>query len=523
MPLLFLLTLLMQSSGVGGSGVGLGASSNHVSNSVIIKEQTGSPQTSRPIEISRVFRQGEIPQYAQARVNGTPVTTQCDVRNRWGDGSLKHAEITFITNLTANQSITVDFVNQATGNNSGYLNQAAIEALTWDVTIAATNGSTVSADALTMLTAGSFSYLRQGSICTQVLIEDATSALAYDIGFDSFKALHPVFIVTFFPATSYIRYDAALQNVWTTKREDQTYSLTVTPQSGTVLTTSSFNHNAATMWRQTLWQSNSIPGAVAVDMNLPYLESTFVIPKFDPALTILLTCGSPSNNCVGSDITNFNASDQCGVEASNVRSDANGLWTQNMGATGGRPDIGLFPAWYARYLYAMGQASATTSVNDYNVMTGLANCGMSVGIWQRESQTGSHFYDDAATIQAFGLPFSINNHSSNQFFFETAVGSVASNAWVLDPSHVGNFSFIPYLLTGDWFYLQEMYMQSHWELAQADPSTGTNYGRHGNWGFITFSQQTRGQAWELRDVAETAFFAPDSSTICVVPIQRAAT
>ena len=57
------------------------------SNSVTIKELTGSTQTNRPFTVSRVA-QGDIGNYAQARVNGTPVLTQCDVKSRWPDGSL---------------------------------------------------------------------------------------------------------------------------------------------------------------------------------------------------------------------------------------------------------------------------------------------------------------------------------------------------------------------------------------------------------------------------------------------------
>src|SRR5271167_4998948 len=151
------------------------------SNSVTVTETSGLNQPARPFAISRVFAMGEIANFAQARVNGTPVLTQCDVRTRWPDGSVKHAEITFIADLPASATLTVDFVNQATGNNSGPLDKAGMLALNWDGEIDITNGSTLSTHARQIVSdwAGNASdrrvtYWRTGPICTQVILEDSS-------------------------------------------------------------------------------------------------------------------------------------------------------------------------------------------------------------------------------------------------------------------------------------------------------------------------------------------------------------
>src|SRR5215469_11607720 len=88
-------------------------------NSVKITDKSGSAQTNRPFTVSRVFAQGDIPHFAQAVVGGTAVTTQCDVKSRWSDGSVKHAIVSFQASLSANASITVNFVDRPTGNNTG--------------------------------------------------------------------------------------------------------------------------------------------------------------------------------------------------------------------------------------------------------------------------------------------------------------------------------------------------------------------------------------------------------------------
>src|SRR5262245_15508717 len=61
-----------------------------------IHNTSGSSQTNRPVSVARPFVQGEIHDFAQASISGTPVLTQCDVKNRWADGSLKFAIVSFV-------------------------------------------------------------------------------------------------------------------------------------------------------------------------------------------------------------------------------------------------------------------------------------------------------------------------------------------------------------------------------------------------------------------------------------------
>ncbi len=467
------------------------------SNSVAIAERSGVTQVARPFAISRVFAMGEIANFAQARVNGTPVLTQCDVRTRWPDGSLKHAEITFIADLPASATLTVDFVNQATGNNSGALDKAGMLALNWDGEIDITNGSTLSIHARQIVSdwAGNagdarVTYWRSGPICTQVILEDASPTLAYDLGWDPYKSLHPIFIVTFFPGTQAgVKVEAILQNEWSTKLRDQSYSLTLRALGVPVYTQPTFTHYAKTDWRKTFWVGNS-PGAVKIDHNLPYLIYTQVVPNFDLSKVV------PASS-VAADVQSFSQSDMGGIEGS-------ALWTKFMPETGGRPDIGLFPAWYVRYLY-------TFDPNEFNVMFGNAAAAASVPIHIRESAS-SLFYDSAQETPAFGLPFSINAHPDQWIQNLPALAPLSTaNGWTPDVAHLPNFAYIPYLITGDWYFLQQMYQMASYAVGESDPSTVTSYARHGNWGLLTNAIQTRGVAWATREVAQTAFMAPDGS------------
>jgi hypothetical protein len=85
------------------------------------------------------------------------------------------------------------------------------------------------------------------------------------------------------------------------------------------------------------------------------------------------------------------------------------------------------------------------------------------------------------------------------------------NGWTPDLAHYPAMVYVPYLVTGDWYLLEEMYLVAGSHLAGA--VNGTNqFSRHDNWGWFNDEDvQTRGQAWALRDIAEAAFLAPDGT------------
>lgn len=58
-------------------------------NGIVVMDNSGSLQSNSPETVTRFFKEGEIPHYAQAIVNGAAVLTQCDVKNRWPDGSVR--------------------------------------------------------------------------------------------------------------------------------------------------------------------------------------------------------------------------------------------------------------------------------------------------------------------------------------------------------------------------------------------------------------------------------------------------
>ena len=143
-------------------------------NGIVIADISGATQSKSPETVSRFFKPGEIPHYAQAVIAGQTVLTQCDVKNRWPDGSVKFALVSFVIPTITSGGTLVTFQNQSTGNNTGALTSAGMlnAAYNFDAAMTVSGKAMHTVDARAMLTANKFSYWLQGPIVTAVIIED---------------------------------------------------------------------------------------------------------------------------------------------------------------------------------------------------------------------------------------------------------------------------------------------------------------------------------------------------------------
>jgi len=475
-----------------------------VPNSVFL---TGArAEQDQPITLSRVFAQGDIPHYAQAVVDGVPVPTQCNVKTRWPDGSVQHALISFWFRPTGRR-IEVRFQDQAEGRDSGGL--SADQMLSTDYDFGAViellnDGRTLRADARAMLAQGAFQYWLRGPICTQVIIEDRTPARQFDLGWDEHRSFHPIFVATFYPGWRGVRVELIGENAWTTALQDLSYRLQlyVGNPPRLVYQKESLTHYARTRWRKVFW-SGPEPVDVNVDYNLAYMVESRVVPNYDLSLRV------PSS-AVEQEYQAFLRSDQGEINGS-------AQWTRQFGTTGGRGDIGLFPRWYVRYLYTFDRRLR-------EVMLGNAAASGHVPIHYREGDPGRPFLNTTG-VTAFGRVLSVDArptvwswrldwHATAPKDRITPVKPLSSqHGWGPDLAHQPDFAFVPYVITGDWYFLEELYFWAAYNVAASDPCKDdrADYCRGAEWGIINSILQTRAVAWGLRTLGHAAFAAPDGS------------
>lgn len=486
------------------------------SNSVTIRDTSGSAQNNRPFTISRVFAQGEFPAgaYPQARLNsGSTVPTQVDLKNTWPDGSVKHALVSFVATLPANGNMTVDFVPQSTSNNTGYLDKAGMLNYNGGNWSAQTQTSGGSADARAMLGALTVStdinssqvrYWMKGPIVTQVIVEDKSPSLAYDFGTDANKSLHPIFVLTFYPNTNLgVSVQYIVDNDWFNKCQDQTYSITLKANGATVFSKASFDFISATRWRKvfwagaapTGWTDETTPG-INIDYNLPYMASSKALANYD------LT-KHPSAAAIASEVADYHSRNTNNEEPQFCVSNPDwcGSYVKFMPQAGGRGDLGVLPRWYMLYLYTFDKSLYPVLLGD-----GLASGRAPI---HARDYDNTLFFDSAHRGTAFGRPVDTDGRPYTNA--QISVGSITTNGWDVDLAHQPDMVFLPYLITGDWYFLEELQFWAARNPMTIESCDDAHWCRHGSWEFYSPTIESRGVGWSYRTLLNAAFISPDNT------------
>lgn len=577
-----------------------------VPNEIVVQNLTDAAQTRRPFTISRYFAQGEIAKCPQAVVSGQALESQCDVKTRWEDGSVRHALITYSADLPAGGFSRVTFRDQDPPADAKPLSKQQMLDFNggdWGAGMGVganveDRSEAVFINAKDMLGAWNgtesdlgIRYWLKGPLVTQVIVEDK-ERLKYDFGWsqqiqpvvlgdyvkpdaidivmrpesagpaaawpmpalvhldselieicqvqgshlrvcplgrrkngssfngdhrpgafiapawgwkkaadDAHKSLHPIFVLTFYRDYPGVKVEYILENTWTNKMQTQVYDVQLRAgrDLAPVGNAQTMVHWPASRWRQVGW-SGAEPGGIHIDHNFAYLIYARALPSYD------LTKHIPASQ-VNNELDQFLATDR-GVGM------GSGQWFQAFEAPGSRGDIAMIPEWYLFYLY-------TADPRLWDLIAGNAEAGAHVPIHYRESTTNRAFCPIScdSSPPAVGRVLSIETRPTIYIpiynFDDTKaedrtvpVGTITHGGWTPDIAHQPSFAYIPYLLTGDWYFLEELHFWGSWNMgACSNPGYTCDYCRHADWGQIT--QEVRSRAWGLRSLAYAAMMTPD--------------
>jgi len=503
-------------------------------NTIRLFNTSNASQLKRAVSIARPFPKGHIQRFAQVKVNGVKVLTQCDVKNRWNDGSLKFAIVSFvIPALSVHGVVDVEFVNQHSGHNTGYLSKSQMlhADYNFDASIQMTGVRNRTVRARSMLETGKFRYWLQGPIVTAVIIEDRTPARSEDQDFgDGSKALHPIFESWFYPQGTHVQVGYTVENIWVSHdvskgMRDLSYGITLTAgllHPETKWTHPFFTHIGQSRWHKTFWIGEA-PQSVRVDHNFSYLVTTGAIPHYDTSLQVspalererYRTYQQHSSTLDGSHSTNPNHL---------------GNYVKSLNAPGKNDWIGLQATWEALWLYSMSERG-------YEMMLGNADLAGRFPIHLREadSKAGSGDYFDqtwsrhsnlwrqgvnlrTGTTDTFGRIVSINARPTSQFsgIFDSGTsidriqrGSVSSDGWTeMGSSHHSDSCYTAYLFSGHYYYLECLQMDANFRIGWQLSGWNSHFARPGNEGLLN-NQNVRADAWGLKALVYAAFISPD--------------
>jgi hypothetical protein len=516
-------TLTVTSSGGGGSG-----------NGITVYSTSGSPQTNRLVSIGRVFKQGDIPNFAEAVIAGTPILTQCDVKNRWEDGSLKFGIVSFLVPTVSTSGTSITFQNQGTGNNSGFLEQSDMlnQSYNFDGQMQLTGTESPTISARSTLEAGDFRYWLQGPIVTAVILEDRNNR-SLDVNTDGAggNPLHPIFEAWFYPQTNQVEVGFTLENSWASSTaansaRNQTFGLTLTTgfnNPTTQLTQPSFTQDIFTRWRRSFW-INSAPPPIQINYNWTYLASTTAYANFNVAYTpnesdleamYAVYTNEPAGRLTIPGIDNINGNG--GIVN----------YDEYLNSAGYNPWIGPYSQWDVDYLM-------TGDNRMQKMMTDNADLSGRFPIFFREADHNAgtgHYFDAPGNggVDPYGHVVSINARQyatlnlANEWdascnnngpdLIATSLPGDGSQWYTVpgDTSHLPDFAYVPYTLTGKYFYLESEMLEAGFAAGHGVGcySATASYMRQGHYGMLYST--TRELAWALRTMAYAAFIAPDGT------------
>ena len=277
-----------------------------------------------------------------------------------------------------------------------------------------------------------------------------------------------------------IRTDVVMENTrtWTANPSNITYSFAVKRNGSTVYTQPKFTHYHHARWHKVLWTGASAEPQAYVRHNMPYFMASKAVWNYNLALTI------PESTL---------ANDAAAL--AKVRTDqaalgpmANLFLQPYFPMTGGRSEIGPYPTWTVKYLLSQDPRA-------FEIMIANASAAASVPVHYRDESTDR-------PIDLDKYPYvSMNSSWSNPVLPPVTNGTTI---WEADIAHQGSFTYVPYLVTGDAFYLDEMTFWTAWNAAAPNPTyRGAGLG-------LTKENQVRGQAWAMRALGETYRALPDN-------------
>ncbi len=471
----------------------------------------GVSSTNYPISIGMPIKQGDAPNGRTVSFKtegGTILPTQYECKRTWGDGSCKHAVLSTIIPAIAASSDVVLGIGLG-GSNAAGVGMTKEEMLATDIesNIVLTNftggcsgqghySGAKSTSLRSQVEKGDFSYWLSGSIATEILIHED---IMDDAGRDQLNAYYEA---RFYPGTKYgVRVSNSIENMEGDYRGDVYYDLTInmgnaSPKQAYAKT--GVAHPFNSRWRKTYWLGPE-PSEVEIRYDPAYLVSTKLIPNYDTTISV-------------SESSMEYKYSQWSAKAHDILQ--NGIIYIPISGAAGREDIGLLPGWCVRWLLSQDNRMREIMLNTGDLAGGFP-------IHWRESNAAE------ATIFGGVKGHIINITDRPQVWFSSptyqyskdklpealcaCTWDAATDWWGMgtkDFSHMPNLTYLPYLITGERYYLDEMYHYANWamgSISYVDPP----YGRGGDDGIIPAGQQTRSIAWSLRSMAEAAAIAPD--------------
>jgi len=449
-------------------------------------DNTGGAQAGEPVPVTfgQVFAPGAVPRgqgLAGKTADGKPVALQVDAKARHPDGSLRHAVISALLPRPAAGAPLRIGLWPAERAAAAAPAAAGAELEVPEVSvIALIDGKRYTASTDGARAAPGARWLA-GPVASE-------SQLAVPLRGPAGQA-HPHLVARFalrsYPGAKRTRIDVTVENSWAYEPDPRTftYDAEIVIGKESVWRHAALPHYRMARWRKLFWAGGD-PG-VEVRHDGAALIASRAVPNYDPALQISEKALSRLADRWQGPVTEPMST---------------GLAENRMATTGGRSDIGLLPGWTATYV-------VSTDPRARRAMLGTADLAGSFSAHYRDKRTGLPIsLLDYPYMTTLGQREHARNPATgkNEGFPPCVPREACASPHRHDVAHQPSLAYVPYLVTGDYYYLEEL---QFWAMFNAF-SSNPHY-RQGAKGLLK-PYQVRGQAWALRTLAHAAYITPDA-------------
>lgn len=446
-------------------------------------ENTGAAQTDVPFTFGQVIAKGQmnVKEGLAAKLpDGTILPLQSDIKATHADGSVRHVIISgILPSLAAGATQTLELVrSKPLEAGSDTLQSLGNSGLKSNVVITADGVQYTAslADAIADTTPENW---LSGKVANEWLLDAPLKNAA--------GAVHPRLTARFYvrwysTQAKQARVDVVIENTKTFSQSASslTYDVKVTVDGRSVYSKNALTHYHHSRWHKAGWWAANREPNINIRHNTAYLMASKAVSNYDSTV-------------VPSDATLADVGNE--ISASNTGPMSIGPLSSYMPGTGGRPDIGPLPSWSVFYLLSMDKRARDT-------MMAAADGSGSWSIHLRDEATGYPVRTD--NERNARLTTHSNMADRGPLPVPRCAGAgKCDTPYENDTAHQPSLAYLPYLVTGDYYYLEEL------QFWTANNPLATDPYNHGMGKGLVRWQQIRGQAWSLRTLGHSAYITPD--------------
>lgn len=457
---------------------------------ITVVSTSSTLQQNVPVTFGQVFTPGHVPSTVSLGgklADGTLVPFQVDVKARHPDGSIRHAIISAkLPSLAAGATMQIGLVKTALASTAATVNTpSALLASGFSAAAKINLGGVIyTASAHEQLAAGRYTSWLNGPMVNEFMVNAPLKTAA---GVEH-PHLSARFAIRAVQGSAQARVDVTIENVWAYEAAPQnfTYDATIEVGGTAVYTKPALAHVHHSRWRKMFWWGAT--PQTHIKHNTEYLISTRAVPNYDRSIV------TPESQL---------AAIKTGWTGSKIEPMGYGMAYIGMAAGGGRPDIGIMPGWNTTYLLTMDARAREAAF-------GTADLAGSWPSHYRDKKTGRPLsINDYPYATILGNRTDTKNPATGQLeaFPLCATSTGCTSPGAPDSSHQPGFAYLPYIVTGDYYYLEELQFWTMYNQFSSNP-----YYRDFSKGLLKYGQ-IRGQAWDMRSLGEATYITPDNDAL----------